>query len=180
MKNQKGIQQSLLVCAKLGVGTLLLVSVFLVELIAENEGVSEELKFTDWVLICEEAGARSDCRMEQSMAITPGTSEALVLGVQIVDTGAALGRVSIPREVYLAHGLEIHASSEDKIVATYEFCDLHLCHARFSLSEPLLLAFKRRSFAKVRIWRNKSIYIDFPVSLQGFTAGFDYLSKVTP
>ena len=177
MKNQRGIQQSLLVCARLGVGALLLVSAFVVELMAESKSDSEELIFTDWVLICEETQARQDCRMEQSMAVTPGTSEALVLGIQIAGTGAAFGNLSIPREVYLATGLEIRAPPADKLIVSYEFCDAHLCHARFALSEPLLIAFKRGSFAKVRIWRNRSDFIDFPVSLQGFTAGFDYLSE---
>lgn len=180
MKGKKGLEQSFLVCAKLSVATLLLVLVFLAELMAGSEKIVEELKLTDWALVCEQVGNRSDCRIEQSMAITPGTSEVFVLSVQVGEAGTALGKVSITREIYLVPGLEVDAPPEDTVVAYYEFCDPHLCHAKFTLSKPLLLAFKRGSFARVRVWRSKTAHVDFPVSLHGFTAGFEYLDEVTP
>ncbi len=80
MKGKKGLEQSFLVCAKLSVATLLLVLVFLAELMAGSEKIVEELKLTDWALVCEQVGNRSDCRIEQSMAITPGRRVAQSVG----------------------------------------------------------------------------------------------------
>lgn len=167
-----------LFCVQIAASKLVFGIALLLGALSGSEAQAEKLSSSDWTLICETDLSRSDCRMEQSMTTTFGTTEVFRMTVWLGPTGIAEVKASIPREVYLVPGLEVQVMSGDKMTASFEFCDLQLCHASFSLSAPLLLAFKRGRFAKVRVWRTKSEHLDFPVSLHGFTAGLEHLGLV--
>lgn len=136
-----------------------------------------EAVFKDWRVVCSEADTANSCQMLQSRPATTGGDEIFLLSISKAAEAQNLSAViSVPLGVYLAPGVEIHLSGQRPFKVRYEICDQSSCHAGFQLKGAVLRSFKRGSEAKFRIWTAKSKAVEFPVSLQGFTAGFADLS----
>lgn len=127
----------------------------------------------DWRVVCRPVDKTSSCRMLQTLPAQVGGDDVFLLSVEH-PPGAqvATAVVSVPLGVYLAPGIAIHIAGQRPFKALYEICDQTSCHAGFVLKGPVLQAFKRGSSATFRVWTEASKAVEFPVSLNGFTASF--------
>lgn len=138
---------------------------------------ASETTFKDWRVVCSDADAPNTCQMLQSQPATMGGGDVFLLSISKAAEAQILSAVvSVPLGVYLSPGVEIHLSGQRPFKVRYEICDQSSCHAGFQLKGAVLRSFKRGSEATFRVWTAKSKAVEFPVSLQGFTAGFADLS----
>ena len=141
-------------------------------------GAAQELQskqFEDWQVICEAAGPQTECQMLQSARAGAQSASVFLLSISPgPDLQQSYAVMTVPVGVYLRPGVEIHIDRRRPFKVLYEICDTSGCHAGFKLSGPVLEAFRQGLDAKVRVWTAQDKAVDFPVSLRGFSAGFQY------
>lgn len=138
-----------------------------------------ETVFKDWRILCAQGDAAKTCQMLQSQPATTGGADVFLISLnQSEGTQDISAVVSVPLGVYLAPGIEIHVAGRRPFKVLYEICDQTSCHAGFKLKGSVLASFKKGSEAKFRVWTAKSKAVEFPVSLNGFSAGYTELTSL--
>ncbi len=155
-------------------------------------------KFGDWTLLCpvsskssqhkaanskssSPADEKDRCRLFQRYVVKdkPNATALLVTVVMSGKTKSPVAVVSVPKDVYLAPGIELAIDGKAKFKVLFETCNDSGCHGGFALSGAIIKAFKKGAVARHRIYDFKRRKIDVPVSLKGFTKGIKRLKAVS-
>lgn len=151
-------------------------------------------RFTDWTLTCIRTNIGNDpCRFMQALeneeggriaqvAIIPLPGEERIPAAMVVET--PLGTLlRVPRseaELGGPGGLRMQVDDGDLMIFQFSFCNVGGCVAEIGMEPPLVEAFRRGSIAEITIWSSEApdLPVVLPLSLMGFTAGFDRVSEI--
>lgn len=127
--------------------------------------------FNDWQVLC----AAEQCRLSQTL-ISPED------GLQILRVRVFAGDVptvvmTTPLGVFLKPGLIVKVDDGRARAYAYEICDTEGCHVGVTLDRDLFRAFRRGVTASISFFDGAQNPVEVPVSLIGFTAGFEALSQ---
>ncbi|OSP55236.1 invasion associated locus B family protein [Pseudoruegeria sp. SK021] len=137
--------------------------------------------FTDWVNRCIRVDDAPDpCEIHQTLMDAQGTRTAEINIFPLDRPGIAAGASIItPLETLLTRNLTLSIDGAEARVYPYTFCSQIGCVAQIGLSAEELAAFRGGKEAKITIVPvaapNQQVTVN--VSLAGFTAGFNSLSK---
>ena len=131
-----------------------------------------------WKLRCDTIpGARDEqCAITQYVTAADRENVGLsVVFLRTADKQAELLRVLAPLGVYLTTGLGLRIDSEEIGQVAFQRCLPNGCFVEVSLDETLLAKFRAGSEALFIINEIPTEGIGIPISLEGFSAGFDAL-----
>lgn len=137
-------------------------------------------RFKDWTVDCGKLpGVEQDrCFIIQTVINKENEQPVLQMAVGYLpdENGAnqPAALLTLPLGVALPAGIGIRVDSSKPIRIPYERCVPIGCIAGFPLDENLIGQFKRGSKAEIRI-HDGSRVVALPISLSGFTAGFNAL-----
>lgn len=137
-----------------------------------------EVAFTDWRVTCQAVDAGKACQMLQTGAARGEGQDAFLLSISRNDD-TNYGVMTLPVGVYLRHGIELRVDQRRPFKVHYEVCDQTLCHAGFKLDGAVLRAFRQGLTATARVWVGSTQAVEFPISLRGFSAAFNYYQTET-
>ena len=153
---------------------LLLAAVCVVARAAPTDGQT----FKDWTARCDKApeGGRPVCYIVQHVLLKKGNQPLLQVSVgNMADGGKPAAFFSLPLGVSLPGGLSVKVDEAQPLRLRYERCDRAGCHAPLALDDDLIKALKGGRWARVAFFDATRREVSVPVSLAGFTAGFDSL-----
>ncbi len=136
---------------------------------------------SDWRLRCQKVEDGEDpCQMFQLIADQSGSPIAQIVlfdlpaGEGVAVAGAT---ITVPLETSLTQDLVMQIDDHPAKAYPYAFCDKIGCHVRLGLTPVELNWLKQGSIAKVAMtpYQNQGNQIVLPVSLSGFTAGYEAL-----
>jgi invasion protein IalB len=132
----------------------------------------------DWQMRCDTPpGARSEqCALVQSVTAEDRPSVGLtVIVLRTADKKSRLLRVLAPLGVLLPMGLGLKIDNADVGRAGFVRCLQNGCVAEVVLEDDLIGKMKSGQGATFFIFQTPEEGIGFPLSLKGFSAGFDAL-----
>jgi len=132
--------------------------------------------FKDWTVRCEAAeGQPSRCAIVQRLLLKQQQKRILdvAVGYMLDDKPAAF--FVLPLGVSLPGGVSVTVDDGQPVRLRYERCDANGCLAPLALSQELIGALKGGRWARVAFFDPSGKEISVPVSLVGFTAGFNAL-----
>lgn len=145
-----------------------------------QDAVALQAAFEDWRLHCGTGAAAEKCQLTQAVATQEGDAPVFLLSISArPQERASYGVITVPVGVYLAHGVEIFVDKGRAFKVLFEVCDVNGCYAGFKLDGAILQAFRAGQSARFRVWTAKSQAVDFPISLNGFSAGWAAFQKVS-
>ena len=144
------------------------------------QAVDKGQRFKDWTAGCEKLPGMDEERCFIYQTIVNKDNEQPVLQMAVgylpVDGGqdrpAAL--LTVPLGVALPPGIGMKIDDAEPFRVGYERCVPTGCIAGFPLTDELIGRFKRGNRIEVRV-HDGLRPVAMPISLQGFTAGFDAL-----
>ena len=128
-------------------------------------------KFGDWQVVCDDGG----CRLAQSI-VTAETGAALLL-VRIFAGDPPTAILTAPLGVFLKTGLIVKVDRNRARAYAFEICDDLGCHAGVTLDADLVREFQRGLTAEITFFDGNQNKVSLPVSLVGFTDGFNAVSE---
>lgn len=134
----------------------------------------------DWQIRCETApGAPGEqCALVQSVTAEDRPNVGLtVIVLKTADGKNRILRVLVPLGVLLPKGLGLRIDQTDIGSAGFERCLQNGCIANISMDEKLVAQMKSGKQALFLIYQTPEEGIGVPLSLAGFSAGFDRLDK---
>jgi len=133
--------------------------------------------FKDWTVRCETPGddKRQACYIFQNLLLKKEQQRILhvAVGYLVDDEPAAF--FTLPLGVSLPGGVSVTVDDGQPVRLRYERCDGTGCLAPLALNEELVRALKGGRWARVAFFDAGRREISVPVSLRGFTAGFNAL-----
>ncbi len=134
-------------------------------------------KFKDWTARCEKLeDGRTTCYVFQNLVLKKDNQRLMHVAVgYMTNDDQAVAFFTLPLGVSLPGGLSLTVDDGKPVRLRYERCDANGCLAPLALSEELIRAFKGGRWARVAFFDATRREISVPVSLLGFTAGFDSL-----
>ena len=135
----------------------------------------------DWEVRRERAdqGQRENCSVYQLLRQPDGNPIAEISLFPINPGGQAVAGATIvtPLETLLQRGIQITVDGAETKVYPYSFCTRVGCTARVGFTRADLLAFERGRIAVMEIFAvaNSDRSVQIPISLNGFTVGYDAL-----
>jgi len=137
-------------------------------------------EYNDWALRCiRDAEGQDQCQLYQLLFAPDGSPISEVSLVPILDAGPAVAGVVVvvPLETLLPARLTLRVDGGEGRRYDYDFCNLAGCVARFGLEQSQVDQFKRGSQAVLTLVPAGAPdqVIELPLSLRGFTAGYDAL-----
>jgi invasion protein IalB len=131
-----------------------------------------EQPFRDWRLACAAACAlRTEVR---------GSDGSAVLTVSAAgDRGGTL-ELRTPLPLFLPDGLTVALGDAPPRDIAWRTCDAAGCAAETPLDPPLLDGLKRERSAEVSLTLVDGVRVRLPMSLAGFTAGWEALARASP
>lgn len=134
-------------------------------------------KFKDWTAQCEPIGESQQVRCYISQSLVTKDEGKPLMGIAIgyvVENDQPAMLVRLPLGVFLRPGIALQIDGGEQKNYPYERCDPSGCVAGVPMTEALVAAFKAGNKAVIT-FHNGQKPIPLPVSLNGFTAGFDSL-----
>lgn len=138
--------------------------------------------FDDWSLQCMRTEDGKDpCQLYQLLKDDKGNNVADISMLPLPAGGQAVTGVTImtPLETLLTQNLALKIDSSEPKVYPFTFCAPVGCFARVGLTQGELDAFKKGNQATVTIvpLAAPNTKVEVKVSLKGFTAAYDEMSK---
>ncbi len=134
-------------------------------------------KFKDWTARCEAPeGGSPTCYMFQNLVLKKENKWLLHVAVgYMANDEQPAAFFTLPLGVSLPGGLSLTVDEGQPVRLRYERCDPTGCLAPLALTDDLVKALKGGRWARVAFFDASRREISVPVSLLGFTAGFDSL-----
>lgn len=137
-------------------------------------------KFTDWSARCQKPkdAEQEQCYIFQNLVLKEGGQRLLHIAVMYLQPDnqpAAI--VTVPLGVLLPRGVGLQVDDGEKIRFAYERCDASGCTGGLVLTDTVINALKKGKQAKFSFFSGTGQEVAVPVSLSGFTAGFNALDK---
>lgn len=138
--------------------------------------------FKDWTVRCRDEaqgeGADRACFIVQDVLLKSQNRRLLLVTVGYLASGEQPAAFfTLPLGVSLPGGISIRVDDGKPTRLRYERCDRSGCLAPLALSDELLAAFKGGRWARVAFFDPNGREVSVPVSLLGFTAGFESLAQ---
>lgn len=136
--------------------------------------------FKDWKLRCEtpEGGDEERCFLFQNLMLKQGNQQLLNVAVgylQNMDRPVVV--LTLPLGISLPPGVELKVDEGEPMPLQVEHCLERGCRVLVGLDDKLLAILKAGSQARVTFYDGARRPVGVPVSLMGFTAGFNALTK---
>lgn len=134
----------------------------------------------DWQIRCEKApGSPSEqCALVQSVTAEDRPNVGLtVIVLKTADGKNRILRVLVPLGVLLPKGLGLRVDQTDVGSASFERCLQNGCVSNIYMDEKLISQLRSGKQALFLIYQTPEEGIGVPVSLLGFSAGFEQLDK---
>lgn len=144
------------------------------------QALEEGQRFQDWTVGCEQLPGmdRERCFIYQTVVNQDNDEPVLqmAIGYLPLDDGQEqpAGLLTLPLGVALPPGIGLRVDEGEPSRLQYERCVPTGCIAGFPLTDQLIGQFKRGLQAEIRV-HDGVRPISLPISLKGFTAGFDAL-----
>ncbi len=136
-------------------------------------------QFTDWTARCEarKEAAGETCYIFQNLLLKSQKQRLLHVAVGYLSDGKRpVAFFTLPLGVSLPGGLSLTVDDGKPLRLRYEHCDSSGCLAPLVLTEPLINSLKGGRWARVAFFDVRRREVSVPVSLLGFTAGFNSLT----
>jgi len=134
--------------------------------------------FKDWTARCEQAPCSSlaHCFIFQNLVLKESGQRLVHMAVgYLAGKNQAAAIVTMPLGISLPAGAAISVDGGDSLDIVIERCDTNGCLGTVTLSAAFLAQLKRGREARIGFHDGARRRIDVPVSLLGFTAGFNSL-----
>jgi len=134
--------------------------------------------FKDWTARCEQAPGTSlpRCFIFQNLVLKESGQRLVHMAVgYLAGQNQAAAIVTMPLGISLPAGAAISVDGGDPLDMVIERCDTNGCVGAVTLSAAFLAQLKRGREARIGFHDGTRRRIDVPVSLLGFTAGFNSL-----
>ena len=134
--------------------------------------------FKDWTTRCEETEASETptCYIFQNLTLKKDNRRLLHVAVGYLREGdQPAAFFTLPLGVSLPGGLSLTVDNGKPVRMRYERCETTGCLAPLALNDQLIRAFKGGRWARVAFFDASRQEVSVPVSLLGFTAGFNAL-----
>lgn len=146
-------------------------------------GIDDAQQFTDWTARCvnSEALNQQSCVLEQIVFGKEGNAILRAAAGYLQENknkAVPAVLVTVPLMVALQEGLAISIDKKGAFVAPYHHCNPEGCVAGLPLDKKVLAAFKKGNDATIRLVAVNGEVMDLPLSLRGFTAGYNALPKI--
>lgn len=148
---------------------------------ASRAAPADGQQFRDWTVRCEAAqeAGKAPCYLFQNLLLKSQNKRLLHVAVGFMQDGAEGKRpaafLTLPLGVSLPGGLSLTVDDGKARRLRYERCDASGCLAPLALNEDLVKALKGGRWARVAFFDAARREVSVPVSLMGFTAGFNSL-----
>jgi invasion protein IalB len=139
---------------------------------------SDGQSFKDWTARCEtlQDGTKVPCYIFQNLLLKKDNQRLLHVAVGYLAEGdKPVAFFSLPLGVSLPGGLSVTVDEGQPLRLRYERCEPNGCLAPLPLDDQLIRSLKGGRWARVAFFDTTRREISVPVSLLGFTAGFDAL-----
>ena len=136
-------------------------------------------KFTDWTARCEarKEAPGETCYIFQNLLLKSQNKRLLHVAVGYLSDGQRPAAFfTLPLGVSLPGGLSLTVDDGKPLRLRYERCDSAGCLAPLVLSEPMIKSLKGGRWVRVAFFDVTRREVSVPVSLLGFTAGFNSLT----
>ena len=137
----------------------------------------EPTRFKDWAGECERlANGDSSCHIVQN--VVDPNSGSVVLRAEvgfIPGQSKSLLLVTVPLGVDLRPGLDLRIDSAAPRKLAYYVCSPDGCRAALAFDQALINAMKRGAKARITLSKMDGRRQDVPLSLMGFTKGYNSL-----
>ena len=134
--------------------------------------------FRNWTARCENAPgtAVERCFIFQNLVLKESGQRLVHMAVgYLAANGQAAAVLTLPLGISLPPGASISVDGGDSVEIVIERCDANGCVGAVGLSDGLIAGLKRGSEARITFHDATRRRIAVPVSLMGFTAGFNAL-----
>ena len=138
----------------------------------------------DWQLEClkVEEGQEEPCQLYQALNDADGNQVANVRLFRLPDGGKAVAGalIAVPLETLLTAQLTITVDGGKGKRFPFSVCDRLGCYARIGLTSEDIQGFKKGAKASVTLvpFVAPDQKVELPMSLSGFTAGYDMASQI--
>jgi len=154
----------------------MLLIVFIVMGNATAQELENEKRYKSWTLKCfkQEKSTPSNCLLMQTIVLKETNSRLLQMAIDKQEKQVA-GRLTVPLGVFLPNGLTLQIDKGEKTSFPLLHCDQQGCHTTIRLNKDLIAGLKAGKQLTVTFSDMTQRSIGVPVSLQGFTLGFNHL-----
>jgi invasion protein IalB len=135
--------------------------------------------FKNWTARCEltPSATLERCFIFQNLVLKDSGRRLVHVAVgYLAANGQAAAVITLPLGISLPPGAAISVDGGDPVDIVIERCDANGCIGALALGERLIAELKRGREARISFHDGTRRRIAVPVSLLGFTAGFDSLS----
>lgn len=136
--------------------------------------------FRNWTARCEQAPGTTleRCFIFQNLVFKESGQRLVHMAVgYLAANGQAAAVITMPLGISLPPGAGISVDGGDPVEIVIERCDSNGCVGALTLGEELIAALKRGREAHISFHDGTRRRIAVPVSLLGFTAGFNSLDR---
>lgn len=143
----------------------------------ESVPVETGQTFRDWTVRCEaarESGAEV-CYIVQNIILRETQERILNMAVGYLADQRPTTVLTLPLGVSLPQGVAVAVDGAEEVRVQYQRCTPRGCVAALVLGDELLTRFKGGREARVTFHNGARRPVSVPVSLLGFTAGFESL-----
>ncbi len=140
---------------------------------------AEILQFKDWAVRCaqRDTETKRSCVLFQRIALDSGQTVLSVTAAYPADSDEAAAVFRLPLGIFLPAGAAMQVDDSEQINLVIQRCDQRGCWASLKLDEKTLGLFKKGRQGRVGFNNTAGKTIAVPLSLKGFTAGFNQISK---
>jgi len=152
--------------------------VALLALVSAQANPEQGQTFENWTARCELAPAAEveRCFIFQNLVLKESGQRLVHMAVgYLAANGQAAAVITLPLGISLPPGASISVDGGEPTEITIERCDTKGCVGALALDEALIASLKRGREARVIFHDGSRRRIAVPVSLLGFTAGFNSL-----
>lgn len=142
--------------------------------------VAEGQVFGDWRVHCATppGATRHHCSLQQRVIAKEPQRQLLNVAVGFYGEKRTPGALFfLPLSVYLPAGITLSIPGTQVVRIVFDICLPQGCRAPVSLTPDLVAAMKKAERGDVTIQDSRRKTLKLPLSLKGFTAGYDALSR---
>lgn len=164
---RRGARRTIVVCA-----------VALLAALAAQANPEHGQSFKNWTARCElpQGSSVERCFIFQNLVLKESGQRLVHMAVgYLAANGQAAAVVTLPLGISLPPGAGISVDGSDPVDMVIERCDTNGCVGALALDDALIAQLKRGREARITFHDGTRRRIAVPVSLMGFTAGFESL-----